>query len=116
MNLEDELRHVLKRTDPPEGFERRILTRIASHETVPNPVFRARWHGPLLRIAAVLVLASAGTYYVQQRELPTGSGTQVPAERATEEVILALRIASQKVAAVQAKVQEMNHDDPQTQP
>ena len=116
MNLDDELRLALQRKNPPAGFDRRILTRIASGDTVSNPASRPRWRRFVLPIAASLLFTFSGTYYVQQREQWVARQQWAAAERATRDVTLALHIASEKLAAVQTKVQEMNHHERPIQP
>ena len=116
MNLDHELRRALARKDPPAGFERTLMARIASGAPVRR-MAQPRWrHRALLPVAASLILTFGGTYYLQQRQEQRAHEQRLLAERATTQVTLALRIASEKLAMVQSKVQEMNQHEPQTQP
>jgi hypothetical protein len=116
MNLDRELRRALTREDPPPGFDRRVLTLIAGTGTARNMASRASWRRFVLPVTASLVLALAGTYFVQVREQQRTREELMAAERATSEVALALSIASEKVAAVKKKVWEFNQHDHSIQP
>lgn len=111
MNLDHELRQALKRKDPPGGFDRNVLARIAAGEVVRNPDFRPSWPRFLLPVAASLVLTLAGMYYVHERGQRDAREQRIEAERATIEVTAALRIASDKLATVQTKVREFNQHE-----
>ena len=86
MNIDDELRHALRRESPPEGFRDRVMHRIAA---APPKRTHHRW-----RVAAAVMLLTTGTIagitahrIERQRE----------GERAREQVLLALHIAGKKV-------------------
>jgi uncharacterized protein HemX len=111
MSLEQELRRALKRKDPPSGFDDRVLSRIAAGETVRTPLAHQRWTRAALPIAASLMLAFGATYYVQQQQEQRAREAQAQTEQATRAVVLALQVASEKVAAAQIKVQEMTHHE-----
>jgi hypothetical protein len=108
MSLEQELRHALRRTDPPLGFDDRVLSRIAAGETVPMVQPHSRWAHVGLPIAASLMLAVGATYYVQQQQMTR----QEQAQAAARDVVLALQIASETVSAAQAKVEEITRYEP----
>jgi uncharacterized protein HemX len=112
MSLEQELRRALKRTDPPGGFDDRVLSRIASGETVHMPVAKAGWARAVLPLAASLIVAFGGTYYVQQQQQRQAREELAQAEHAAREVVLALQIASETISAAQAKVEEITRYDP----
>jgi uncharacterized protein HemX len=116
MNLDHELRQALKRKDPPAGFDRRVLTRIAAGDVVRSSGVGPSWHRVVLPVAAALVLTVAGTYFVHQREQRQAREQWIAAERATSEVAFALQIASEKLAAAQTKVREFNQHDHTIQP
>ena len=109
MSLEQELRRALRRKDPPSGFDDRVLSRIAAGDTVRLPAHRQRWGRAILPLAASLMLAFGATYYVQQQRQQMRDA-QMHAEQATREVVFALEVASEKVAAAQTKVQELTHE------
>jgi hypothetical protein len=106
MNLEHELKQALKRKNPPQGFEDKVLKKIASRETVESPVAASPWARRALALAASLVIVFGGAYYLSQQERQQ----QLQTERAARDVVLALQIASEKVSAVQVKVQEITHE------
>lgn len=112
MSLEQELRRALKRKDPAAGFDDRVLSRIASGETVQMPAPRHRWARVSLPIAASLFLAFGATYYLQQQEQRQMRENQAQTEQAARDVVLALQIASEKISAAQARLQEITQYEP----
>jgi len=86
VNIESELSHLLRRTEPPPGFAERVLTRIEVERRRP------RRRGPRALAAAALIAIALG-----------GWGLHVTL-RARDEVLTAMRIASQKVAHAQHEV------------
>ena len=68
MNLEQQLRRALQRKDPPSGFHDKVLSRIAAGETVRTPATIRRWPRVALPIAASLMLAFGGTYYIHRQQ------------------------------------------------
>ena len=91
MNLESELKDVLRRADPPEGFANRVMKRVEDR--------RSRLCGqaglPVLQraIAASVLVALAISGWGVYETL-----------RARSELLTAMRIASQKVAHAQQAV------------
>jgi hypothetical protein len=112
MKLEHELRRALTRTDPPAGFDDKVLLRIAAGETVPLTARRQRWSRAALPLAASLMLTFGATYYMQQQHQRQAREAQAHTEQAARDVVLALQIASKTVAAAQAKVEEMTRYEP----
>ena len=113
MSLEQELRRALKRTDPPSGFDDRVLSKIAAGGRVRAPIARQRWSRAALPIAASLILAFGATYYVRQQQQQRQAHDQrAQAEQTAHDVVLALQIASEKISAAQAKVEEMTRYEP----
>lgn len=104
MNLEHDLRRAFRRTPAPPGFVDRVLARLRPRDafpaaTMPTPLRRpaVRW---LATAAAITLVAIGGErYYTYQQ-------TVAEAERVQEEVRLALRIAGEKLALVQRRLQE----------
>lgn len=88
-DLENQLRQSLARRQPPAGFEGRVLRRLPPE---------TRGHAPWMRwaaaMAAVLVMTIGGIRYQQYRK----------AEQATQQLMLALEIAAEKIAFVEKKV------------
>lgn len=111
MSLEQELRRALRRTDPPSGFDDRVLSRIASGETVPTPAAPHKWARLSLPIAASLMLAIGTVFYVQQQQRQVRA-QQARAVEAARDVVLALQIASETVSAAQSKVEEVTRYEP----
>jgi hypothetical protein len=113
MSLEQELRRALKRQDPPNGFDDRVLAKIATGRTLRVPAARPRWSRASLPIAASLMLAVGATYYVrQQQQQRQANEEQAESEQTVRDVVLALQIASDQVSAAQAKVEEMTRYEP----
>lgn len=115
MNLDQELRKALARTDPPRGFDETVMTRIASGETVRHSGGRP-WLRFALPLAASLLLASGAAYYVNHEQRRLAQEQRAEAERATRDVSRALQITSDALAVVQAKLQETNHHEPPIHP
>ena len=86
MNIDTELRDVLRRKDPPAGFADRVVRRL---ETGAPPA--THWRFRALAAAALLAFALGGL------------GVHA-AVRAKNEVLTAMRIASHKVADAQRAV------------
>ena len=87
MNIDTELKDVLRRKDPPAGFADRVLQRL---ETGTKPA-ATHWRFRAMAAAALLVFALGGL------------GVHA-AVRARNEVLTAMRIASHKVADAQRAV------------
>ena len=112
MSLEHELRRALSRKDPPAGFDDRVLARVAARETVRMTPPRRRWPHAVLPLAASLMLAFGATYYMQQQQERERREERLQTEQAAQDVVLALQIASEKISAAQAKVEEITRYDP----
>lgn len=96
MSFEHDLRGALRRQSPAPGFANRVLQRIERDERRTRPVW---WRAA----AASLTLAALlGGYAVhRQRE----------GERAREELLRAMSIASEKVRYAQQEVQSIGSPD-----
>jgi hypothetical protein len=101
--LDDELRKVLRREDPPPGFAERVMRRLETRQPERRiPMVKPslmRWAA-----AAMLVAALGGglQYRAAQREQE-----RIRAEAAKEQLMQALRIAGSKLQLVQAAVKEI---------
>ena len=134
-DVDDELRHALRREEPPTGFSARVLRRVAEQTQDPRSVGAAfsrtdpAEHGPIRlkpdptanrdssnrgrlpfvrwAAAAALVAAVAGgfDYVAKQEERAEG-------EAARERVVLALHIAGSKLQLVQTKISRI-HESPE---
>ncbi len=112
MNLEHELRQALKRKDPGIGFDQSVIRKVRSGAADAGPSRPTRWKRLALPLAASLVLTATGSYYAVQHQHQRQQ-RQIRAEQAAYDLVLALAIASEKVSAVQVKVQEITHHDGQ---
>ena len=93
MSLESDLKEVLRRVDPPEGFAARVMRRVAVDDSRSRLSGQAR--RPVLQraIAAALLLAiTIGGWGIHETL------------RARNELLTAMRIASEKVAHAQQQV------------
>lgn len=111
MNLDDDLRRVLKRQPPSPDFADRVLARIARSDVEGGRGKREGGTGtaeggkprlPALRwlaAAAALTLVVGGSvrYYAYQQSV-------AEAERVKAEIRLALQITSEKIAMVQLRL------------
>jgi hypothetical protein len=101
--LDEELRRLTRREQPPPGFAERVLRRVADETATPGRDERRAW---LLRLtaAAILVIGVAGVlqYRTVQEERERARG-----EAAREQVLEALRIAGSKLHTVQEKIREL---------
>jgi hypothetical protein len=95
MSLENDLKHALHRQSPAPGFASRVMERIEREEHHARPVW---WRAVAasLTLTALLGGWAAHTMYEHREE-----------ERAKEQLILALRIAGQKVHYAQQEVREI---------
>lgn len=121
--LEKALREALQREEPSPDFTARVMARLAEQpepEPVVQPSEQVHWWQRLVglfqmpqlqwvtagALACVLLAAAFGVrqYRERQREIAEG-------ERAKEQVMLALQIASTKLNAAQRKVRQASEGD-----
>lgn len=105
--LDNELKNLLRRREPPEGFAERVMARL---DTAPPRQTLARrvsafFRPPVLRwaaVAVVCVLAVLGVvrYEHQQR-------VRAQAERASQDAIVALRITNEEIDAAFERAQHV---------
>jgi hypothetical protein len=92
MNIEDQLREVLRRREPSAGFAERVAARAEpGRQREPVGMFGWRSATSALALAAVLVF-TAGSLWQRTQE-----------ERAGHQAVLALRIASEKLNQTRSK-------------
>jgi anti-sigma-K factor RskA len=100
--MEDELRWMLRRKDPPDGFAERVLARVTHQTGGKARPWLALWRRPVWRWAAaaafacVLILASVQYHQRQEGEI------------ARAQAILALRIASSQLNGTLKAVVQMS--------
>ena len=99
MSIEQELKAALKRKSPPAGFVAGVMKRIDQEGQPQLPVVhRTRWRAVA---AATLLTAVIGGWAAHQ------AAERREGERAKEEVLLALRITSEKLADAREHVNEI---------
>jgi hypothetical protein len=105
MNLEDELKSALRRQEPPPGFTGRVLSAAHAPRT-HQPTWKERLALPLPRtklywatacVLACVLLAASGAEYRRRQQ----------GELAKEQVVLAFRIAGEKLSFAQRKTLEI---------
>lgn len=97
--LEDNLKRALARQSAPDGFAERVMRRIDDGEAAGATRKRqATWRA----IAAGLLLTAVAGGWAAQKAIERREG-----ERAREEVLIALHIASAKVRTAQQHVHEI---------
>jgi hypothetical protein len=95
MNIESDLKHALRRKAPPPGFAERVMERIDRNpQVVPLPR-RNVWRPLAAAALLALVIGGWGAHTVIERR---------EGEHAKEQVLLAMRIASAKLAHAQREV------------
>lgn len=98
MNLEHDLKRALRRQSPPAGFASRVLQRV-ERDAAP----KRRWmRAAAASLTLTVLLGGWGAREVQQRR---------EGERAKEQVLLALRIAGEKVRHAQHEVRDIGSHD-----
>ena len=115
-NLDDELKNVLRRVDPPAGIADRVLRRTTTTQPAARPLElvaatrtasrrpQSVWYR--FAAAAALVVALGGA--VEYRQLQRERTERLAGEAAKEKVVLALHIASSKLQIVQTKINRLN--------
>ena len=95
--LEMQLRATLARKEPPPGFAGRAMARA---EKPPGTVHR--WVSLALAAALLLSFGVAGVHRARQRQ-------QVRGDEAKQQLMLALRITSEKLAVVEKVLERSTH-------
>lgn len=111
--LEDALKHALRRQDAPEDFTQQVMARVAAQNAAPQPT-RESWLSfftepiftqPIIRwtaLAAVAVGMILGVHIFNVRR------ERAQGEAAKQRLMLALRVAGNKLQLAKSKVNEMN--------
>lgn len=99
-NLDDELRHALRREEAPAGFADRVIERAGRPPRRQSSPAFVRWAA-----AAMIVGALAGAD--QYRAIQNAREDRLRGEAAKEQVLQALRIAGSKLHFVQVKIKEI---------
>lgn len=98
MNLERDLERVLRQRSPEAGFARRVMARIDEGDWAAEPRPRHRWRAAAASLTLVVVLGGYATHRVVENRR---------GERAKEQVLLAMRIASEKVSVARQEVRDI---------
>lgn len=118
-DFDDELRQALRRKEPSPDFADRVMARIAEIQKQEKPREKTDWLRKLTEffqpprmkwamagaMAVVLVIAGFGVHYRRENERRRLAEI-AEGERAKEQVILAMRIASAKLNVAHKKVRE----------
>ena len=100
MNLDNDLKRALQRESPPAGFAGRVMQRIeggAAGFSPPSSGTPLWWRAAA---AAMILAAALGGYRIHEIRQERG-------ERAKEQVLRAMSIASEKVRYAQQQVREI---------
>ena len=105
--LDDQLRELFRRKEPPEGFAERVMARIGAEPPrlpAQQRVSTLFWR-PMLRwvaVAAVVSVVVAGiSRYQQQKRM------QAQAEQASQQAMVALRITNAEIEAALTRAQHV---------
>jgi hypothetical protein len=99
MSLEQDLRHALRRESPAPGFASRVLQRI-EHEQAPK---RNRWwRAVAASVTLTALLGGWAAHTIHERR---------EGERARDQVLLALKIAGDKVRYAQQEVRTIGSNE-----
>jgi hypothetical protein len=106
MNLENDLRRALRSESPAPGFASRVLERIeAERRVAQGQAARPRRWWWRAAAASLMLTALAGGWTAHEiRERREG-------ERAKEQVLVAMRIAGEKVRYAQQEVRDIGSHD-----
>ncbi len=112
MELENDLKRLLRPERPPAGFAARVMQRVEQEQEAAKRPPSA--HAPWRRAVAAAVLLTLGggawiTHYEIERrqQQRIADLARLEGERAKAEVLLALRITSSKVHAAREHVREL---------
>lgn len=105
--LDDELRKLLKRREPPEDFAKRVMARVEAEPRRVSARERtaAHFRRPVLRWVAVAAVCVAAVVAVVQHEREQQMRAQ--AELASQQAIFALRITNQEIGAALERAQHV---------
>ena len=114
MPIEDELKKALRRQEPPEGFDDRVLARIAAQDSAQRKVASNPWlrifSQPLVRWTAFAAISACLVGGVRFAEVQHDKAIRERAEgeAAKQRLMLALRIAGSKLQLAKSKVDQLN--------
>ncbi|MBO0856906.1 MAG: hypothetical protein J2P21_00320 [Chloracidobacterium sp.] len=122
-HFDDELKRALRREEPSPDFTDRVMRRLAELQKRGKPMEKAEWLGRLTEffrptqmkwamagaMAVLMVIAGLGVLYRRENERRRLAEI-AEGERAKEQVMLAMRIASAKLNVAQKIVQTASHE------
>jgi negative regulator of sigma E activity len=100
-DFERQLRETLRPVDPDEGFEQRVMARVA-HEPAPSRARVGRWAASLALAASVAFAAIVGTHQWQERREQQGL-------EARRQLLEALKVTGEKLDVA---YQAVNRESP----
>jgi len=95
MNLENDLKRALRRETPPEGFAARVMSHIEKNERAAPRRRPVWWRAAAASVTLAALLGGYTSYRVVEHRR---------GERAKEELLKAMSIASEKVRYAQQEV------------
>jgi hypothetical protein len=95
MNLEHDLKRALQRESPAPGFAGRVMQRIEREESQMRRTRPFRWRAIAASVTLTALIGGWAAHSVHER---------IEGERAKEQLILAMRIAGEKVHYAQQEV------------
>ncbi len=99
--FENDLKQALRQVDPPAGFEQRVLARLARESAATRQPSRfTAW-----ATAAGLAFASLGGVAIYQQQ------QQRRAMEARDQLLLALRVTSEKLDVVRSRINHSSASD-----
>ena len=124
--FEDELKHALRREEPSPDFTDRVMARITELQRQEKSREKTEWWKKLAEffrpatmkwamagaIVCLLMFAAFGLH--RYREHQRAIAEMAEGERAKEQVMLAMRIASAKLNVAQKKVQQSGERETET--
>lgn len=99
MNLDHELNEAMQRQQPDPGFANRVMAAIREAENGKRNTDNRSWRALAAAAALTAVIGGWAAHQAAER--------RAEGEKAREEVLLALRITSQKLRSAQEHVREI---------
>jgi type VI protein secretion system component VasF len=104
--FENDLRKALRQVDPPEGFEQRVLARLAQETAAARRPRVSRFTGWAVAAGFALAFFGGVAMYRQQQQ-------ERRALQARDQLVLALRVTSQKLDVVRSRINTGTKEDQQ---
>ena len=106
-SFDDELKKALVRLEPSEDFGARVLARVAAEKARSKPAEQSRpWFRAVFLwspvLAALILFATLGVYQKHERT--------VKGETAKRQLLMAIRIAGEKIHSAQVRVAKIDSE------